>query len=65
MTVILKLVTVLVTTVGSKQFQFSRVGQCSSNHQQTAIELHTQHRCNTREELVELELPSDGSVIQV
>ena len=65
MTVILQLVTVLVTTVGSKQFQYNRVGQCSSNHQQRAIELHTQHRCNTREELVELELPSDGSVIQV
>ena len=49
----------------SDQFEFGQFGQCSNMHQRTAFDVHTRHRCNTRVEVVELELPSDGSVIQV
>eukprot|EP00092_Neocalanus_flemingeri_P027792 GFUD01030169.1.p1 GENE.GFUD01030169.1~~GFUD01030169.1.p1 ORF type:complete len:277 (-),score=28.97 GFUD01030169.1:259-1089(-) len=47
------------------QFEFGNFGQCSNLHQRTAFDVHTRHRCNTREEVVELELPPDGGVIQV
>jgi len=60
----LQLLTILVRC-DSEQFGFGSVGQCSNHHQQTAFEVHNKHRCNTREELVKLEVPSDGSVIQV
>ena len=49
----------------SEQFEFGQFGQCSNMHQRTAFEVHSRHRCNTREEVVELELPSDSGVIQV
>jgi hypothetical protein len=49
----------------SEQFQFGQFGQCSNTHQRSALILHTRHRCNTREQLVELELPVDGSAMQV
>ena len=62
----LQFLTMLVTFVAdSEQFELGSVGQCSNKHQQTAFEVHNQHRCNPREELVRLEVPSDGSVIQV
>ena len=64
----LQLLTILVRCVklsDSEQVGFGSVGQCSNTHQQTAFEVHNEHRCNTREELVKLEVPSDGSVIQV
>lgn len=49
----------------SEQFEFGQFGQCSNMHQRMAFDVHTRHRCNTREEVVELELPPDGGVIQV
>ena len=62
----LQFLTMLVTFVAdSEQFELGSVGQCSNKHQQTAFDVHNQHRCNPREELVRLEVPSDGSVIQV
>jgi len=49
----------------TSQFEFGNIGMCSNMHQQTAFEVHSRHRCNVREEVIEIELPSDGSVIQV
>ena len=49
----------------SEQFEFGQFGQCSNMHQRTAFDVHSRHRCNTREEVVELELPPDGGVIQL
>lgn len=54
-----------VTWFDSGQFEFGRVGQCSNKHQKEAFDVHTNHQCSVRDQVVELEIPLDGGVIQV
>ena len=38
---------------------------CSSSHQVTALDLFSRHSCQPRQEIVQLEVPSDMNIVQV
>ena len=39
--------------------------ECNTLHHQSALSLHTVHQCNLVTEVVKLELPTEGNIIQV
>ena len=39
--------------------------ECNTEHHQAALSLHTVHQCKLVTEVVKLELPSEGNIIQV
>ena len=38
---------------------------CSSHHQVTALDIFSKHSCQPRQEIVQLEVPSDMNIVQV
>jgi len=39
--------------------------QCQTNHHQSALSLHRKHQCHLVTEVVKLQLPTEGNIIQV
>ena len=55
----------LLLSLSQARSEVPLLAQCSSPHHQAALSLHTVHQCSLVTEVVKLELPSEGNIIQV
>ena len=56
----------LTLLLSLSQVQSNReLTECTSHHHQSALSLHTAHQCNLVTEVVKLDLPTEGNIIQV
>ena len=56
---------VLVVTCVKLANSDVKLETCTPSHQVTALELFSKHSCQPRQEVVQLELPSDLNIVQV
>ena len=55
----------LLLSLSLVRSELSQLAQCTSSHHQAALSLQTVHQCSLVTEVVKLELPSEGNIIQV
>ena len=55
----------LLLSLSQVRSDLPQLAPCTSPHHQDALSLHTVHQCGLVTEVVKLELPSEGNIIQV